>query len=115
MHEYSIVSSLLELCCENCAKHNAVKIFRIVIEVGVRSGVEISLLKSAFDVFKNDNEIYKDAELEIVVKEVVLSCLDCGSEFSAVGLEYGICQKCGGNKLKIISGRELNLLRLEME
>lgn len=115
MHEYSIISDLVLLCEEHAAKHNAKKILKVTIEVGERSGVESHLLKSAFETFKEESSYLAESSLEIIYKHIELKCKACNAIFSAKGLEYGICQFCSSNDLEIIKGRELNLLRLEME
>lgn len=49
MHEFSVVSSLIE-SCEEIAQHNqAEKILAIHLDIGERSGVNVALLKSAFE------------------------------------------------------------------
>lgn len=115
MHEYSIVSSLVLLCEENAKKHNATKIHKIIIEVGVRSAVEVDLLQSAFEAFKSESEFCRDSTLEIRKVEVELHCQMCGAIFKANGLEYGVCAFCKSDKVEIIKGLELDLARLEME
>ena len=54
MHEYSIVQSLIDLAEENARKNNAKKVTKLEIKVGVLSGVEIPLLETAFNTFKED-------------------------------------------------------------
>lgn len=115
MHEYSIISDLVLLAEDNARAHNATKIYKIIIDVGERSAVEVDLLKSAFEVFKNESAFCKDSQLIIRKIAVELLCKDCGADFSAKGLEYGICERCGGANLEITKGRELHLARLEME
>lgn len=115
MHEYSVVSSLITLCEEEALKNNANNVIKIIIEVGERSGIEEELLKSAFDVFKEESKFCQNSILEIIHKNIVLHCQNCDLRFSAKGLNYGICHKCNSNDVVIIEGKELNLLRLEME
>ncbi len=115
MHEYSVVSSLIDLCQHQVTAHNAREIIKITIEVGERSGVEMTLLKSAFDVLKEESDVCKNSSLEIVYKKILLYCEDCNINFSAVGLEYGICPYCNSNNVSIIEGKELHLLSIEME
>lgn len=115
MHEYSVVSSLIILCEEEALKHSANKVIKIIIEVGERSGVEVELLKSAFDVFKMESDFCKTSILEVINKQIKLFCENCSFEFYALNLEYGICPNCQSNKVKIHEGRELNLLSLELE
>lgn len=114
MHEYSVVASLIELCEENALLNNAKSILKVVIEVGERSGVDNTLLLSAFDTFKVDSAICANSTLEILPRSVELLCNSCSSKSLAKGLTYAICPNCGGS-MEIIFGRELNLLSLEME
>lgn len=115
MHEYSIISDLVLLAEENARLKNATKIHKIIIEVGVRSAVEVELLQSAFDVFKGESEICSDSTLEIRKVEVELLCKKCNAVFKAEGLEYGICIYCKSSEVEIVRGLELDLVRLEME
>ena len=52
MHEYSIVQSLLDQCEDNAKANDAKKVTKVVVKIGVMSGVEPDLLKTAFDTFK---------------------------------------------------------------
>ncbi|MGL5390379.1 MAG: hydrogenase/urease maturation nickel metallochaperone HypA, partial [Shewanella sp.] len=47
MHEYSIVSALIEQCEQYAKAENAMSISRVEIKLGVLSGVEPSLLRTA--------------------------------------------------------------------
>ena len=52
MHEYSIVQALLEQV-EGVAKENsAIKVTKVIVKIGLMSGVEPHLLEMAFDTFK---------------------------------------------------------------
>lgn len=114
MHEYSIVASLLELCEEHSRAHGAIKIHKVIIALGERSGVEPQLLRSAFDTFKLDS-IGAESELVIEPRAVKLRCLACGVEFHPEGMEFGACKACGAKNPEMIEGKEMHLLSLEME
>ncbi|WP_104722711.1 hydrogenase/urease nickel incorporation protein HypA [Helicobacter mesocricetorum] len=114
MHEFSVVSSLLENC-ERIAKENqASKVLAIHLEIGERSGVNPDLLKKAFLDFKVGS-ICEDAELFIVFVKVNLFCEDCKQSSEVVGINYTQCPLCGSPSVKMIKGNEMLLLRLEME
>lgn len=115
MHEYSIISDLVLLCEDNARVYNATKIHKITILVGERSAVDVDLLQSAFEAFKEESTFCKDSALEVQKVAVELLCKDCGTNFSAKGLEYGICEVCQSANLEITKGRELHLAQLEME
>ena len=104
---------MLELCEENAIKNSATKILKINVTLGVLSGIEPTLLKSAFDTFK-DEGIAKDAELLLDIKEVLLKCDECSYEYRVENENYN-CPKCNSTSYKIIEGEEMHLMSLEME
>ena len=113
MHEYSIVQSLLDSCDENAKANNATKVLKVVIKIGVMSGVEPSLLQTAFDTFK-EKTICEEAEFVINMQKVVVRCHACNSESILEKLEYH-CPKCESVELDIIDGEDMFLMSLEME
>ena len=113
MHEYSIVQSLLDLCEENARANSASKVTRVVVKIGVMSGVEAELLKTAFDTFK-EKTICEESEFIINMQSVVVKCLDCLSESTLSKLEYS-CPNCKSINLDIIDGEEMYLMQLELE
>ncbi|MCE3037954.1 hydrogenase/urease nickel incorporation protein HypA [Helicobacter anatolicus] len=114
MHEYSVVASLIELCEENAKKHHAKEIKKIVVSIGVRSGMDKSLFISAFETFREESIFCKDSLLEIIDQCVVLECKGCKHQFETQEMEYGICPKCQENDLQIIKGTEMFLMNLEL-
>lgn len=112
MHEYSIVQSLLDSCDENARANNATKVMKVVIKIGVMSGVEPNLLQTAFDTFK-EKTICEDAEFVINMQPVVVLCRTCSSESTLENLEYH-CPKCESTELDIIDGEEMYLMQLEL-
>lgn len=115
MHEYSIVSDLVGLVQDEANRHDAKKVFKIVVALGERSGVDASLLMSCFDTFKDEDDLIKDSILDIVHKRIKIKCNDCASEFYADNLSYGCCVRCNSYNVDIIEGYELHLLSIEME
>ena len=113
MHEYSIVQSLLDSCDENAIANNATKVIKVVIKIGVMSGVEPELLKTAFDTFK-EKTICEDAEFIINVQSVVIKCNECQTEATLKKLEY-TCPNCKSSDLKILDGEDMYLMQLELE
>ncbi len=113
MHEYSIVQSLLDSCDENARANNATKVIRVVVKIGVMSGVEPSLLQTAFDTFK-EKTICEEAEFIINMQNVVVKCHKCLSESTLAKLEY-CCPKCKSAELDIVDGEDMYLMQLELE
>lgn len=112
MHEYSIVLALIEQCEQHASQHQAESIARVSIKVGVLSGVEPELLKTAFDTFKLDG-ICKNAELEMHIQPLVLQCRDC--DFKDEINQYSItCPQCDSNNTQVLDGEDMYLMQLEI-
>ena len=113
MHEYSVVSALIDLCEENAKNHNCTSVTKATIKIGVASGVEPHLLQIAFDTFKQDS-ICANCELEIVIQKLILKCKECGFS-NEIEINSNICPNCKSIKFEIIDGEDAYLMNLEME
>ncbi len=113
MHEFSIVQSLLSQCEEHAKINKVRKITKVVVKIGVLSGVESDLLINAFETFKIDT-ICNDAEFLINMQPIVVLCLDCKSKNELEKYEY-ICPSCKSTNLKVLDGEDMYLMSLEME
>ena len=113
MHEFSIVDSLLHLAEEHAIKHNAKKVTKLEVKIGVLSGVEPELLKTAFETFK-EGTICEDAKFIMKIQPVVIRCKECGFEGELSKDEY-LCPKCKGTEINIIDGEDMYLMSLELE
>ena len=113
MHEYSIVDSLLQLATEHAVKNNAKKVTKLEVKIGVLSGVEPELLKSAFETFK-EGTICEDAEFIMNIQPVVIRCKDCNKESTLEKDEY-LCPHCKSGNIEIVDGEDMYLMSLELE
>ncbi len=113
MHEYSIVTSLLDLCEENAKKESAEKITKVEVKIGKLSGVEPDLLQTAFDTFK-EKTICEEAEFVMHIQDIVIYCNVCKKEFILKENEFS-CPVCKGYDIETIDGEDMYLMRLEME
>jgi hydrogenase nickel incorporation protein HypA/HybF len=113
MHEYSIVQSLVDLIEENAKQNQATKVTKMEVKIGVLSGVEVQLLETAFNTFK-EGTICEDAEFIINIQPVIVKCRKCGIENQLDKDEY-ICPNCKSGELEILDGEEMYLMSLELE
>lgn len=113
MHEYSIVQALLNQCEEIASANNATLISSIEIKIGVMSGVESHLLKTAFDTFK-EGTICDKATLVIQEQPLKIVCNVCRHEMELNSPLYK-CTKCESLDVKVIDGEDMYLMRVEME
>ncbi|MDH4943624.1 hydrogenase/urease nickel incorporation protein HypA [Sulfurimonas sp. C5] len=112
MHEYSIVQSLLNSCEEHAAENNASSVSKVVVKIGVMSGVEPDLLQTAFDTFK-EKSVCENAEFVINIQKVIIVCNECKTEKVLEELEYK-CDNCGSINVEVIDGEEMYLMQLEL-
>jgi len=113
MHEYSIVQSLLDQCEENARANDAKKVTKVVVKIGVMSGVEPDLLQNAFDTFK-EGTMCENCEYIQLIQPIIISCHKCKKESKLKKNEY-CCPHCQSVELDVIDGEDLMLMQLELE
>ncbi len=111
MHEYSIVSALLERVEAEAQARQAIAIHRLRVQVGEVSGVETELLASAYELFR-ERTLCAGAELEIVPVAARWECEACGREIARG--EVLACPGCQ-RPARLAGGDEILLERIEME
>lgn len=113
MHEYSIVQALIEQCEAHAKVHQADHISKVVIKVGVLSGVEPDLLATAFATFKKTSPLCHSAQLDMRIQPVLIECQDC-QEQSTLEQHHYVCPNCQSSDIVILDGEEMFLMQLEM-
>jgi hydrogenase nickel incorporation protein HypA/HybF len=111
MHEYSIVQALLERVDQETTSRHASKVHRVRVSIGEVSGVEIELLRTAFDTIRHRTSCH-EAELDVRRVEARWACPPCGTT-----VERGAplrCRTCG-QPARLVSGDEIMLDQIEME
>jgi len=115
MHEYSIVQSLLDIIDDNAKENNAKKVTKVVVKIGVLSGIETHLLEIAFNTFK-EKTICEDAMFEMIIQPIIARCKNCNFENTYEQNQiFFECKKCGSVELDVLDGEDMLLMSLEME
>jgi hydrogenase nickel incorporation protein HypA/HybF len=111
MHEYSIVQALLEKVESEARSRRACAVRRLHVRIGEASGVEIDLLKTAYDVFR-ERTICEGADLDIRPVAARWECPRCLEE-----IPRGSILRCGNcaSPARLAEGDEIILDRIEME
>lgn len=112
MHELSVCLSLLQEVERIARQNGAGSVARIVIRVGPLSGVEPDLLRNAWPL-ASAGTIAAEAELDIELSGIVVSCSKCGAETSAAANRL-LCGECGDYRTNLVSGDEMVLQTLEL-
>ena len=113
MHEYSIVQSLLDQCEDNAKANGATKVTKVVVKIGVMSGIEAHLLEIAFNTFK-EKSICDGAEFVMNIQPLTIECRNCQQVSELQKIHY-CCQKCESTNVKVIDGEDMFLMSLEMQ
>lgn len=111
MHEYSIVASLIDRVQQEAALHEGARVHRLHVKIGELSGVELDLLKTAYDTFR-ERTICDGAELMINTVAPAWACPSCKRDVARGSILR--CESCG-RPARMVQGDEIILERIEME
>ncbi len=111
MHEYSIVASLIDRVQQEAAAHAGARVHRLHVKIGELAGVELDLLKTAFDTFR-EKTICDGAELAIDTVSASWACPVCKRDVARGAILR--CESCG-RPARLVQGDEIILARIEME
>lgn len=113
MHEYSVVQALLTQCEEHAEANDATKITKVVVKIGVMSGIEAHLLETAFNTFK-ETTVCDGAEFVMNIQPLTIECRSCGAVSELEKVHY-CCPKCESTDVTVVDGEDMFLMSLEME
>lgn len=115
MHEISLVQGLLQQLHDIAAQHNTSRVLKVTMVIGPLSGVVVDSFTFGFDILTKEDELVKDAKLEILIPEVVYRCSNCNSQQKTAGQRPEQCDSCGDTLLIAEDGSDLILQQVEME
>ena len=114
MHEASIALSILDIVAEKCREQGCRAVDSITVQIGKAAGIMPDSLMFAFDAAK-ENTPAKNAKLVVQTVPVGGTCNACRKEFEANDDPYVFaCPLCGSQSFEITSGREMDIVEMEM-
>ena len=113
MHELSIAQSLVELACEHARREGATRVAAIRVRLGVLSGLQKPLAFCFSAVARNT--LCAGARLDIDEVALTLACPSCRTARRPSGPYSFRCSVCGSPAPRVITGREMQLVSLELE
>ena len=111
MHEYSIVQALLAQAAAEARRHGARAVHRLTVTVGELSGVETSLLATAYDTFRAGT-VCAEAPLEIRPVEARWQCPSCEKAIQRGAVLA--CPRCR-RPARLLDGDDIVLETMELE
>ncbi|MDE0309570.1 MAG: hydrogenase maturation nickel metallochaperone HypA [Acidiferrobacterales bacterium] len=112
MHELALARSLVELVEDYASEHDAVKVRQVNLRLGEMSAMARAL-HFCFDSVAR-NTVCEGARLRIEEVPLTVHC-DCCDEVKQPSGRYNFrCPDCGMPTPKLVSGREMQLVSIEL-
>ena len=112
MHEFSIMQEVAAMAVARAEESGAKQIHLIRLRVGKLSGVVPEAMQFVHEVAV-DGTIAEGSKLEIEDGPIICYCDTCGAEFES-GNALFLCPKCETVSHEVRSGRELELINMEI-
>lgn len=112
MHELSIALSLIDVVAEEAERQGG-RVVAIHLKLGPLSGVVKGALVSAFELAREGTP-FEEAELLVRDVPVVAYCPTCAVDRTLASAQRLDCPLCGTPTPTVISGRELEVVALEV-
>jgi hydrogenase nickel incorporation protein HypA/HybF len=113
MHELSIALSIIDVAVEQAEPHPG-RVVAIHLKLGPLSGVDGEALRLAYGLAREGGPL-EQAELMIEEVPLVAYCDTCAVERTLTSPQLLCCPVCDRPTPRIINGRELEVVALEIE
>lgn len=114
MHELSIAMSILDLAAKEAKRHGGERVLEIRLKLGPLSGVVKEALLSAYELAR-ENSPLEGTQLVIEDVPVLVECPTCRMIRPVISIQQMCCAACGSPSSDIVSGRELEIIALEIQ
>jgi hydrogenase nickel incorporation protein HypA/HybF len=107
MHELALAEGIVRIVMANLKTEDPSNVSSITVRVGRLSCVSPESLVFCFDAIKNGTPL-SGAELDIVLENAEIECLDCGARSQSEGFPL-ICPECFSTSVRIKQGEDLQV------
>ena len=112
MHELALIEDLCSSATQAARRQGASRIHRLQLRLGDRCGVDAEALRQAFAVMAELPE-WAETQLDLEVVPTRCFCPHCRQPFTPADVIHA-CPRCGSLSRQVLSGRELELVALEV-
>jgi hydrogenase nickel incorporation protein HypA/HybF len=114
MHEMGIALEIIKIATDSIPGNlKKSKVEKINLKVGKLAAVVPDSLKFCFEVAAKNTPL-EGAILHIEIIPVTARCKHCGYFWTAIQPVF-ICEKCDSGSVDLLSGRELDIVSIEVE
>ncbi|HVS66103.1 MAG TPA: hydrogenase maturation nickel metallochaperone HypA [Thermoanaerobaculia bacterium] len=113
MHELSIVLSLVESASREVERRALGPVRALHLRIGRLSGVMPDALRFGWEV-ATEGTVLAGSRLEIEHVPATVHCPACDEEHELPSIHVLRCPACGGGTARLVRGRELDLIGLEI-
>lgn len=114
MHELSIAMSIVEMAEEESQRQGGLRITGVHLRLGALAGVVKNTLMSSYEL-ACEQTILTGSKLVIEDVPGVVFCPTCDAHRPVQTSEWFRCSECGSLASEIVSGKELEIVSLEIE
>ena len=114
MHEVSIAQNIIEIVQGELAVHKATRLKTVHLKVGELTAVDADSLTFCFEALVKGTGL-EGALLSIEKVEITSKCSVCGKIFPLEKYFHTPCPDCGGKGEGMLTGQELDVVRMEIE
>ena len=112
MHELSIALSIVDVAAEEAQRHGG-RVAAVHLRLGPLAGVVKDALLSAYGLAREGSSL-ENAELVVEEVPLVAYCPACAGPRTLESV-FLCCPDCGTPTPEVVSGRELEIVALEVE
>ena len=113
MHELSIAEGLVEQVEAVRTANHGGRVVAVEVRIGEWRQVVPDILTSYFE-HLTQGTLLEGARIDIVTVAAKGRCAACGTDFALDDI-FLVCPACGSPQCELLSGRELELIGLELE
>jgi len=113
MHEMALAQGIVDLIADEARKQSFALVKTVRLEIGALAHVEPEALRFCFDAVARGT-LAEGAGLDILSAPGEAWCFDCSAPV-AVYERFGACPACGGFRLQVTTGGEMQVKELEVE
>jgi hydrogenase nickel incorporation protein HypA/HybF len=112
MHELGIAQNILEIVLQSVPEEQAQFVRLIRMRIGPLSGIVADSLDFCFSAVIGETKM-RQARLAIEQIPMIARCKNCRHEFQMEDLTF-LCPACQSSNLELISGKELEIVEIEL-